>query len=1269
MKLVKEAADTKDAKGQAKKFTLAKATCISCSRYINCTDDHKAYDYRCDRFKSFSESEIRTYVSDSQSEAQPNAPKKKKKETKAKSRKGLDVDALVADDSDDTSEERKFDINKIIDAALKDTSIVPLDVRINDSEMAKAPNFYTFCTGDKYIASKPYLEQAIIGTRTFSEWCPRCSDAEWLLHGHKVDDSLTKFEKKVALLEHGICPYCHKSKSKFVKKGLLDFYNEMAICAGQRCVSGDTLILTQDGLMEIGEYAGDKPLGFSPFILPVYNGQYLENTSDFYISKKERLNTVKLTTGHRITCTDDHPLYTLDKFVLSKDLRPGDHIEVNYGGNVFGNKLVNIRELIRRVDARHLEKYSKGKYASHYPNWWTSFVDLDKCPVNVTPELCQYLGIWVAEGRRTELTNFDQSVLDFCEEALASVIERSHIEKTETSIRIAGLRGRVLLETMLGQSLTSGSAKKCVPLIVRQGPKEYQTAFLRGLFEGDGGCYADIGNNSRQPSIQYTTISKRLAMQVSAMLMNIGVVHRIRERKTWATNGTEKQVRKNSYTITIIGKFLSVYSDNIGFMSKRKTDKLNEAIAKHQNRERNTSHFSEIMPSSLKAEFLSFLDLVIEDIEKVSAPAEGRSYRQKMTASSLFGNTGCRPVHDVDGSVKLNAIKLIDQLKHRANVPLTREKLRFLCWIIRKKEAVLSRKALLSLQYFESFVAKEKVFYAEIASITKSKKARASYDFTLPETHKFVANSITSSNSGKSALFGMMAAYQTHRVLKLQKPNEVYSLSRSNILHGTFVALTYDQAKDTLWEPYYGYLIDSPWFSEYHKLMDYYANKYNEDFIKLKDTFVLYRHRNLIVYPSGPDKRTLRGRTRILAGIDELGWFDSTADSQKVKTSANEVYIALERSLLTVRAAANKLMNRGFSDIPNGYFLNISSPSSVRDKIVELVRISEGSRKIFGMTKPTWEMNPTITQDDLAEEFKKDPIAAMRDYGAQPPLASNAFITNQQVVEDAIREKSNGIRLNFKQRRYRNGDAERYAEVIKIRSVQYPSVLAIDAGHVNNSFACTSAYLKDGKVIASCVAEVIPYPGVPVNFTLVYKHLISRIIEAQNVKLLIADRWNSIKILSDAREDFGIEALQYSLKYKDIWLTKDNLMSGMIRIPQPTKSVKECVEYNFDDYPHVFDGKPVDHLVLQTLTVRDTGNQIVKGDGGLTDDLFRSLSLAVYALLNPAYEEILLADNDVRPVTSQSLTVVKSIPRTGSIGSISKTSSTGSVLAVARRCR
>ena len=523
-----------------------------------------------------------------------------------------------------------------------------------------------------------------------------------------------------------------------------------------------------------------------------------------------------------------------------------------------------------------------------------------------------------------------------------------------------------------------------------------------------------------------------------------------------------------------------------------------------------------------------------------------------------------------------------------------------------------------SLHTFE-----QKVALYEKGVCPHCKKGRAHYVKKGKQNFFYEGAISAGQRSGKSAWLGMAASYLTHQQIKLQKPNEVYGLMNANVLHGTFAALTYAQAKDTLWEPYYGHLTDSPWFASYHKMLIETGERFGEELVKLKDTFVMYRHRRLLVYPAGPDKRTLRGRTRFFASIDELGWFPNDVSAMKnVKMNANEVYIALERSLLTVRASADKLIERGFNFVPTGYFLNISSPSSVRDKIMELVRTSQGSTKIYGVIKPTWEMNPTVPKSALAEEFRKDPVAAMRDYGAQPPLTANPFISSKAAVEECFAEKKNPIKLTYAQKKRNDGTTTRFAKILKMKPSGKPSVMAIDAGYSNNSFAMAVAHLEDRKFPRiSLLAEIMPLPGIPLNYSKIYDEVMLQIMDERNVKLLAADRWNSLKILSDAEEDAGVQTRQYSLKYGDMQTFKSYLLDGQMAIPKPDWTIEEILQYDQSNYPQCFKGFITEHFILQLLTVQDTGSGVIKGDQ-LTDDLVRASMLAVTMLLDEANEEL-----------------------------------------------
>lgn len=506
--------------------------------------------------------------------------------------------------------------------------------------------------------------------------------------------------------------------------------------------------------------------------------------------------------------------------------------------------------------------------------------------------------------------------------------------------------------------------------------------------------------------------------------------------------------------------------------------------------------------------------------------------------------------------------------------------------------------------------------------------------------------------SGKSAATGgMLTPYLTHRVLKMQKPNDVYGIAGSTMLHGTFVALTYAQAKETLWEFYYGTLCESKWFQQYHGMLKFYEERYGQQLLKFNDTFVVYRPRSLMFYPAGPDKRVLRGRTRIFAGIDEIGWFDNAADSKKVKTSAREVYTALDRSLLTIRGAADRLINAGFDNILTGYSMNVSSPSSQRDKICELVRQSMDSESMYGILRPTWEVNPTLPRNSkvIVSEYQKNPLDAERDYGANPPLSANPYITNKEWLKNAMGTKPNKIALrDVVKNRKRQGSATKWAEVDKVGKCRKPTMLAIDAGYTNNSFACAVGRLNDkGEVVINLLFEIMPEQGIPLNYSMIHEEILEEVCLSQNTQVVLADRWNSIKILQDIEMGLDIVAEQYSLKYKDIGLTKSYLESGMLKLPRPVKkgtTVDDAMHIiDTDNYPLCYKGKPVEHFILQTLTVQDTGTQVNKGDG-LTDDLWRATCLLIWGLTNERYSECMMvpeADEEDERFRPQAFAVSK----------------------------
>lgn len=468
--------------------------------------------------------------------------------------------------------------------------------------------------------------------------------------------------------------------------------------------------------------------------------------------------------------------------------------------------------------------------------------------------------------------------------------------------------------------------------------------------------------------------------------------------------------------------------------------------------------------------------------------------------------------------------------------------------------------------------------------------------------------------SGKSAFFNLLVPYLTHKWVKVEKPVETLGLMSSSILIGTCTALTWAKAQELLYDPISNAIENSKWFQQYFQLLDDYEERTGIELYKFKDTFLSFNHKNLILNTSGPNKRTLRGSTRWLSIIDEIGWFPHGDDSdERERASANEVYVSLDRSLKTVRKSTMKLLKEGYDNIPLAYGCGISSPSSYNDKIMELVRNFKGSKEVLVHQAPTWEMNPLFTKDDFAKEYQDDPIKAERDFGANPPMAENAWISDVKSLDHLL---VNRWVIDYQYDHFTNRSG---VDMVfgKLRSTKAPptcppTVLTIDAGYSNNSFALAIT-ANDGRganVLA--VAEIAPKKGITViNYTRTVKQLLYPLIKAFNVQAVGADRWNSLKLLQDIEEDCHVQTFQYSLKPTDFDLVYDYLMEDLpaIKLPRPEMELGQI--FVTSDYPHGFKYKPNSHLYHQFSTVNVDGRGSVEKGNGYTDDILRAVALGI----------------------------------------------------------
>ncbi|MFA5750516.1 MAG: hypothetical protein WC895_04850 [Candidatus Shapirobacteria bacterium] len=476
-------------------------------------------------------------------------------------------------------------------------------------------------------------------------------------------------------------------------------------------------------------------------------------------------------------------------------------------------------------------------------------------------------------------------------------------------------------------------------------------------------------------------------------------------------------------------------------------------------------------------------------------------------------------------------------------------------------------------------------------------------------------NGVAGQRSGKTALAAFLFTYSLHRFLSLPSPSRFFELLENSSLMMTFTAVTSSQAEETIWKAFKDVYTAAPWYKEYNHFLKLQAEKLGIQFLQTQgETYVFYAHKNLYVSFASPDKRTLRGRTRFGASVDEIGWFDSS-DETKIRANSDETYEALSKSLRTIRSAAWNLRQRGYYDVPTAWMINISSPSSVRDKIMRLVKESKTKRTALSFHYATHEMNPSISLESLADELKT--AKGKRDYLAIPPLAAGQFIEDRNSVERCItsvadwqplvtfRRKSKPDPLNEK-------DTFIFCELAGCpHDKSTPRILTVDAGEYYNSFSMiVSRYdVLEGKMVIETAVEIKPIQNsedsiTAVHFPSIFDEFIVKVAEALKLVYVVYDRWQSTDQVQRLR-DKKIDAVKYSATWNDHLGFRSKLYGRQIVLPKPELPLENL---NLDEVQSLHQ-YPNAHLIIQCLTVREVGKRVYKPIGD-DDDLYRCAVLA-----------------------------------------------------------
>lgn len=308
------------------------------------------------------------------------------------------------------------------------------------------------------------------------------------------------------------------------------------------CLVKGTLVATTNGLKPIEEITTDDYVYQDNQDTPKVN----------HVIKQGKLPVFKLTTtlGYSLTGSGQHRIRVLEnnEYIWKhiKDIKEKDQVAIcaDRGFN-------SVEEYVKLPELKYVHHSNKQINVPEYAD----------------ERFSEFLGYLTGDGSYSKYSIFwvacdkDRDVFDvICDSAINMF---GYIGK-ETQYR--GVYESCFHSTVLTRWLSDlNSNKKQVPTFLYNSPKSVIAAYIRGLFEADG---------SVTDRITLTTVSPILMREVHLFLLSLGIVSVF----------TEKPISRMSiqqpYMINIPAAFSSKFQEVIGFIGKRKKDKLAALVEK-----------------------------------------------------------------------------------------------------------------------------------------------------------------------------------------------------------------------------------------------------------------------------------------------------------------------------------------------------------------------------------------------------------------------------------------------------------------------------------------------------------------------------------------------------------------------------------------------------------------------------------------------------------------------------------------------------------------
>ena len=336
------------------------------------------------------------------------------------------------------------------------------------------------------------------------------------------------------------------------------------------CITGDTLTLTDKGIVPIGSISQKQEAKINLSILS-YEGKK-NSSSKFFNSGKHNIIEISTAQGYSLKGSHNHPIlcWTLNEFgsptttwKFLSDVSTKDYVLLNRNYALFSKTNPTLKCFYPTLKSRENK---------------ISF------PKKINSSLAFLLGALVAEGsyhqNKIIFNNKDQDFFKKVKNCILSNFPQTKLYEREIKGDCRELelyhQQPVRFIENIGLLKVKSDLKE-IPHIILSSKKEIIKQFLIALFEGDGSIQLvqDKRHNGKSLQLYYDSKSKKLINQLKIVLMNFGII----------TTLPYVDKRSNCYRLIIPGvENINQFRKEIGFFSKRKNQVINSAKTLNKSR-------------------------------------------------------------------------------------------------------------------------------------------------------------------------------------------------------------------------------------------------------------------------------------------------------------------------------------------------------------------------------------------------------------------------------------------------------------------------------------------------------------------------------------------------------------------------------------------------------------------------------------------------------------------------------------------------------------